>query len=214
MALGCIWAEKRHIRQITSKLKALKARHNANGELKWVKVAPSYLDYYLEVVDWFAADSEIHFRVLIIPDKTLLDHVRFNDGSHDNFYYKSYFSLLSKILSPPDFYDIYLDVKDTRSRDKVHKLREVLCNDKFDFTGQMIHQVRSIRSHESQLMQICDFLLGAVTYRHRGLSASRAKSEVVQRLEEKLGRSLLQTTSLYESKFNVFVWRPRSITRQ
>ena len=34
---------------------------------------------------------------MLYAAKSKLDHTRFNQGSHDTFYYKMYFSLLSKI---------------------------------------------------------------------------------------------------------------------
>ncbi len=133
----------------------------------------------------------------------------FNQGSHDDFYYMMYFSLLSKILSPDECYNIYLDIKDTRSRLKLRKLREVLCNDKYDFTSQMIGHLQNIRSHESYLLQVCDFLLGAVSYRHRGLTGNPAKMAVIKHLEDRLGHDLLHSTPLREEKFNLFLFTPR-----
>jgi hypothetical protein len=209
MVFGCIWAPKEIVPEMSIRLKELKADYRTAGELKWTKVSPKNLGFYLSLVDWFFAEKEIHFRTLVIPNKGALDHGTYNHGSHDEFYYKMYFSLLNKVLSPDKAYNIYLDVKDTRSRFKVRKLREVLCLDKYDFTGQMIQQIRSIRSHDAQLLQIADFLLGAVSYRHRFLDSSEAKKSVVARIEHHLKRDLLQKTSLYEKKFNVFIWQPR-----
>jgi hypothetical protein len=187
----------------------IQARHRAMGELKWIKVSESRLDFYLELVDWFLAEASLHFRGLVILNKERLDHEKFNEGSHDDFYYKMYFSLLSKILSPDMQYNIYLDIKDTRSRFKLRKLEEVLCNDQYDFTGQMIAHLQNIRSHESYLLQVCDFLLGAVSYRHRGLSENPAKVKIIKHLETKLGRVLLDSTPLREEKFNLFLFQPR-----
>lgn len=42
----------------------------------------------------------------------------------------------SKALSPDQQINIYLDIEDTRSRLKLHKLGEVRCSDKYDFTSQ------------------------------------------------------------------------------
>ena len=151
----------------------------------------------------------MHFRGLIVEHKERLDHEQFNEGSHDDFYYKMYYSLLRQILSPNQQYNIYLDIKDTRSRLKISKLGDVLCNDKYDFTSQMIGRLQNIRSDESYLLQVCDFLLGAVSYRNRGLAGNSAKIAIIQHLEECLGRDLLHSTSLHEDKFNLFLFTPR-----
>jgi hypothetical protein len=167
------------------------------------------IDFYKEVVDWFFSQEALYFRALVVPDKSKLDHQKFNGGGHDEFYYKMYFSLLNKILSPTEQHEIYLDIKDTRSKFKVNTLGEVLCNNVYDFTGQMISRIQHVRSHEIELMQVCDLLLGALVYRQRGLTGSKAKTQIVERIEAHRGRSLLQSSPLSHQKFNVFVWQAR-----
>lgn len=208
MLLGAIWSPKEQVKRLAVGLRDIKVRHHAEGELKWSKVSKSRQHFFLEVVEWFFAEDPLHFRALIVPNKSVLDHGRFNNGSHDTFYYKMYFSLLNKIFSPDCSYDVYLDIKDTRSNLKVKKLHEVLCNDQYDFTHSMIRTVQQIRSHESELLQLGDFLLGALAYKHRGLDQSEAKLAVIKAIE-KHRPNLLSSTPRDESKFNIFVWQPR-----
>lgn len=208
MLLGCIWAESKKVHQLSAELKKLKKDYGVTSELKWTKVSPKNLAFYISVVNWFFSEPSLHFRTVVVPNKAKLDHARFNQ-LHDDFYYKLYFWLLSKILYPDSVYKIYLDIKDTRSRTKVQRLKSFLCFDKYDFSGEMISDLRSVRSHEIQLMQLADFLLGAVAYSHRNLSTSLAKSVVVKIIEANHGKSLKNTTYLSEDKFNVFVWRPQ-----
>lgn len=209
MGLGLIWAQRGSVRLLSKQLRDIKSRHGANGELKWTKVSNSRLDFYQELVDWFFDNHALHFRALIVPNKRLLDHDTFNSGSHDNFYYKMFFSLLNKVLSPVEPNEVYIDIKDTRSRFKVQKLREVLCNDRYDFTGEMISKIQHARSHELELMQLTDLFLGALVYAHRGLKTNPAKLAICRRVEVQLGRSLLISTPLSNQKFNIFVWRPQ-----
>ena len=209
MLLGSVWCPKKEVARLSREVQDMMSRYKAAGELKWTKVSMARLDFYLELVDWFLAEAPLHFRGLVVLHKERLNHALFNQGSHDDFYYKMYFSLLSKILSPEERYNIYLDIKDTRSRLKLRKLGEVLCNDKYDFTSQMIGRLQNIRSEESYLLQVCDFLLGAVSYRHRSLSGNPAKVEIIRHLEERLGQDLLRSTPLREEKFNLFLFTPR-----
>ena len=211
MALGAIWCPQSESRRLSAELRDMKARHRARGELKWSKASVSRLPFYLEVVDWFLAESPLHYRGLVVLEKQRLNHAAFNQGDHDLFYYKMYFSLLNKILSPDSQYFIYLDVKDTRSRIKLRKLNEVLCNNVYDFTSQMIQHIQNIHSHESELMQVADFLTGAIAYRHRKLSGNAAKLAVIDHLEAKLGRSLLRATPLREEKLNLFLFTPQQV---
>jgi len=69
-------------------------------------------------VDLFLADERLRFRGLVVPVKGRLDHARF-DQSHDDWYYKMYFTMLRPIFCAPHRYRIYLDVKDTRGGPKV-----------------------------------------------------------------------------------------------
>nr|EDZ39902.1 MAG: Hypothetical protein CGL2_11389058a [Leptospirillum sp. Group II '5-way CG'] len=211
MVLGSIWCPLNEVVRLSKEVQDMKFRHKAMGELKWSKVSLSRLNFYLEIIDWFLAESPLHFRGLVVLHKERLNHFLFNEGSHDDFYYKMYFSLLSKILSPDRQYNIYLDIKDTRSRLKLRKLGEVLCNDKYDFTSQMINHLQNIRSHESNLLQLCDFLVGAVSYRHRGLISNSAKNSIIQHLERGIRRELLSSTPLREEKFNLFLFTPRQV---
>ena len=178
MGLGAIWCARDDAALLSKEILALKALHNAQGELKWTKVSPARLPFYLALVDWFFNDPRVCYR---------------------------------KILSPDSRYAIYLDVKDTQSRHRVKKLYEVLCNDAFDFTGEMVESAQNIQSHESALMQLCDFLTGALGYKHRGLNSSAAKNAVVQSIETHLKRSLLVSSAATERKFNVFVFTPRVV---
>ena len=207
MGLGAVWAQKAGVRHLAAQLRDIKQRHGAAGELKWTKVSTSKLDFYQELVDWFFDNEALHFRALIVPNKAALNHDKFNQGSHDDFYYKMYFSMLNRILSPIEQNEIYLDIKDTRSNLKVKKLKEVLCNNMYDFTGELISRIQHARSHELELMQLTDLLLGALVYRHRGLNTSYAKQQVIHRIEGRLWRTLLSSSPLSNQKFNIFVWR-------
>jgi len=151
MAFGAIWCPKDEARRLAQELRDIKARHHARGELKWAKVSEARQDFYIELVDWFLAEQPLHYRGLVVQNKHLLNHQQFNQNDHDVFYYKMIFSLLNKILSPDSQYDIYLDIKDTRSRLKLRKLREVLCNNVYDFTSQMIHHLQNAHSNEMDL---------------------------------------------------------------
>jgi hypothetical protein len=110
----------------------------------------------------------------------------------------------------PHRYRIYLDVKDTRGGPKTRKLHDVLANSLYDFTHQTVERVQQVRSHESELSQIADLLIGALTYANRGLATSAAKAAILERLRARLGPHVLtQTSSFGAAKFNILMWRPR-----
>ena len=119
--------------------------------------------------------------------------------------------MLKTILSPENSYHIYIDIKDTLSQNKVNKLREVLCNNVYDFTKQMIINIQHIRSHESELLQLADLLIGAVSYKNRKLNENSAKVIIVNSIEKKIDQSLCLSTSLFKDKFNLFVFTPSEV---
>lgn len=211
MAMGAIWCAKVETKRLNEALRDLKKKHKAQGELKWSKVSQARLPFYLELIDWFFAESALHYRGLLVENKQKLSHLNFNQGNHDVFYYKMQFTLLKKLLSPSSHYAIYLDVKDTHSRTKLKKLREVLCNNVYDFNGQMISHMQNIHSHESELMQMADFFTGALTYCHRNLTENSAKVAVIAHIETTWRKSLRHTSSLNERKLNIFLFQPQEV---
>jgi hypothetical protein len=212
MALGCVWCPKSERQQIFQRLREIKVKHNLppTCELKWNAVSPSKLNYYCDVANYFFDKSNLHFRVLIVPDKTQLNHKVFNQ-THDAFYYKMYFDLLKTILDPKCAYEIFLDIKDTQGQEKVEKLQQYLCNSAYDFERKMLQKVQQIRSHEVELIQLADFLTGAICYAHRDLKTSSAKKEIITLLRKRSGYSLLKSTLYKEDKMNIFVWKRKEL---
>ncbi|MEO3475966.1 DUF3800 domain-containing protein [Roseomonas sp. CAU 1739] len=209
MAWGAVTCPQGEARAIAEAIRALKSAHGLKPsfEAKWTKVSPSKAGFYLALIDLFLADDRMRFRGLLVPDKALLDHARF-DQSHDEWYYKMYFTMLRPIFAAPHRYRIYLDVKDTRGGPKTRKLHDVLANSLLDFERQTIERVQQVRSHESELLQVADLLIGALTYANRGLATSPAKVAIIDRLRAKLGQNALSRTSTFAAtKFNILVWR-------
>ncbi len=210
MVMGAVWCALDKVHDINKRLREIKHNHQLPGhfEVKWTKVSPAKLPFYRDIVDYFFDDDDLHFRVLIVSDKTQLDHEQFGQD-HDTWYYKMYFEMLKVILQPSLQYRVYLDIKDTRSGAKIRKLHEVLCNSLRDFDRSVVPHIQTIRSHESQLMQLADLLIGAVMCANRGISpdTSRAKVALVRHVRERSGYSLTRKTLLQERKFNVFVWQ-------
>lgn len=209
MVLGAVWCPSEAARKAAVRLRAIKARHRLRPgfEVKWTKVSPSFRDFYLEIVDDFFSCPDLHFRALIVPDKRLLDHSSFAQ-THDDWYYKMYFSLLKGIIDTSGRYRIYLDIKDTRSAEKVERLHEILANAHYDFSREIVERIQTVRSHEVELLQVADLLIGTVSYANRGLSGNAGKEAVVARMRERSGKTLTGTTLLRESKVNLFRWAP------
>lgn len=212
MVLGALWCKQDVVRATAERLRDIKRRHGlaASFETKWTKVSPAKVNFYLDIIDYFFDNEELHFRALIIPDKTLLRHTDFGQ-THDDWYYKMYFDLLKAIIDPQFRYSIYLDLKDTRGKKKVGKLHEVLANAHYDFSREIIQRIQVVRSHEVELVQLADLLIGAVSYVNRGLEGSPAKLRLIDRIKRRSRYSLTQTTLLREEKMNLFRWNAAGV---
>ncbi len=212
MVLGAIWCPLEKTHEIATRLREIKARFGfkPDFEVKWAKISPAKKDFYLEVLDYFFDDDDLHFRALIVADKTKLEHGRFGQD-HDTWYYKMYFDMLKVLFSPEATYRIYLDVKDTRSAAKITKLHEVLCNNMYDFNRKIIERVQTVRSHEVEPLQLADLLIGVVSYANRDLKTNAAKLALVERMRERSRYSLTRTTLLRERKVNLFRWEASEI---
>jgi hypothetical protein len=210
MVLGAVWCPADKAREIAVRLREIKQRHGLSPEfeLKWSKASAGKLAYYLDIVDYFFDDDDLHFRALI-ADKRGLRHEDFSQD-HDTWYYKMYFDLLKILFTPGNNYRIFVDIKDTRTGRKLRKLHDVLCNNIYDFDREIISVVQGVVSHEVQQIQLADLLTGAVGYGNSGLSANDAKVQLVDRIRERSGYSLSRTTLFREDKLNLFHWRPRS----
>ncbi len=220
MGLGAVVCRAEKLTAVSKALAALKEKHLARGELKWEKVSPSRLGFYKELIDWFFAEPDLRFRGWLVEHKERLAHDFFNSGSHDSFYFKMYYYLLEPLVqwSQPGeaerTYRIYLDVKDTRSRLKVRFLRDVLRNKKRDFDGRLVSRLQSIQAEEVQLMQLTDFLLGALTDRNRPLrSPSGAQLACVELMEHRAGFQLTGGTPPWAEKFNFYTFTPQEVAK-
>lgn len=210
MVLGALACPTAKAHEIADRLRDFRDRHGLPRwfEIKWTKVSAGKCPFYLDVLDYFFDDDDLHFRALIVPDKSRLRHADFGQD-HDTFYYKMYYTLLRAMLSPEERYSIFLDIKDTRSHAKEQKLREVLCGSLHDRDQKVIERLQSVRSSEVQQVQLADLLTGIVSYVNRGLQSSSAKTALVERMRKRSGYRLTFSTLLRAEKVNLFRWDAR-----
>lgn len=206
--LGAVWVKKSEVEKIFKELRDIKRKHQLSSsfEAKWTKVSESKIDYYKDLVQYFFENETLHFRGLVVPNKEELDHSTFNQD-HNTWYYKMFYLLLNVILKSGAKYNLYLDIKDTRSHLKVMELKRILNIASIEEIS--IIKAQQIRSHEVEIMQITDMLSGALAYKNRDLSKNKGKNILVDFIEESIGKRMLTSTSRTEGKFNILVWKPR-----
>lgn len=208
MVLGSIQCPEEEVTQANKTIKYLKHKYNYQKELKWTKVSKNQKDFYDELLDYFFGSVNLRFKGTLVLNKDLLQHDKFN-SNHDEFYYKMYYYTIRDYLSVENTYKIYLDYKDCLGGKRVKKLQEVLSN---EYHGRIEPQFTIIHSHESQLLQMCDLLIGALGYKNRQdiEHTSEIKTYIVDKIEACIGHQLDIGTPPWENKFNIFRYSPRN----
>ncbi|MFM2230350.1 MAG: hypothetical protein RL607_1608 [Bacteroidota bacterium] len=177
-------------------IRQIKRKHFLKGEIKWTSLSKSQYPLYSEIVDYFFA-TDLQFRAIII-DKSTIKNQEF-EQNHDDFYYKMYYQLLNKKIQQQYKYNIYIDVKDTHSGETAKKLKSYLNRQYLN-----VNNLQPIQSYESELMQIADVLMGALSYHLRGLNQVIAKNKLIEKISKHSNVPLNSTSPLFQEKFNLF----------
>ena len=207
MVFGAIICEADRLDVVLAEIKQLRNFHNYHQELKWTKLIARQIPFYADLIQYFADTPCLRFKATIVSDKKVLDHEKYNSGSHGDFYYKMAYYALKDFFVSGKAYRIYLDYMDTLGFVKARRLQEILANG----TDTTV-QAQIIRSHESQLIQLCDLFIGAIAYANRtdipGKN-SEVKSAVIKLIEKAFRRKCSLGTPPWEDKFNLFMFSPR-----
>lgn len=214
IAWGAIYCPSNLVYEIHKDIKTIKTKYNLNKnlEVKWNKVSIGRGDFYLELIDYFFSNSNLYYRGLIVPDKSILDHSSFNQD-HNEWYYKMYFELLKNIIDQntkgETSFKIYFDVKDKWQAVRLQYLSSVLKN-YFKNTSEKINlKMQSVSSNEVGLIQLADLITGAITYVNRNLNDNKGKVSVINKIKFHSGLTLNRTTPVNNKKFNLLVWHPK-----
>lgn len=194
MFLGSISCAYNQVKRHTGRINELKDKYKFNAEIKWTNVSKSKLRFYEELIDYFF-DTDLRFRSVGV-DKSKIQYEA-HGKTYDEFYYTMYYYLLNKVDTANN-YCVYLDIKDSLSANKVRKLNEIL-----NIKLGVFRNIQNIRSHESILMQLTDFIMGAISYQHNNLDKKNiAKKRIIEKIKHHSNENLLKTN--YSNKLNLF----------
>ncbi|MDR0603274.1 MAG: DUF3800 domain-containing protein [Bacteroidales bacterium] len=196
MFLGSISCAYPQVNRHSKRIRELKKEYNFVDEIKWTKVSLSKIRFYIDLVDYFF-DTDLRFRAIGVEKAKIRNEDFFQ--TNDDFYYKMYYLLLYYNINSFYNYNVYLDIKDTLSACKVRKLREIL-----NVRLGVFRNVQNIRSCESLLMQLADFLMGAISYNvndteHKNI----AKVQIIEKIRQHAQIPDLGKTN-YNNKLNLF----------
>ena len=196
MLIAYVSSSYNQVKLHNTQIKQIKDGYNFKNEIKWSSLSKSKYPLYSDLIDYFFA-TDLQFRAIVI-DKSKLKHTEHNQ-SHDDFYYKMYFQLLHKKIVVENNYNIYLDIKDTLSAKKVSGLKSFLNQNYIS-----VRTLQNIRSEESQLMQLTDLIMGALSYYLREHKTVIAKNKIIEKIEAHCQLPLTKSTPRESNKFNLF----------
>ena len=209
MVFGSIRYPKQKVQELSKYIRELKKKHFIYpfAETKWKTVSKSKEDFYLELLDLFLNTDDLKFRAVVFQNKDLhkLEH-NIHNQTYEDWYYKMFYVTLEKIIDKDNFYNIYLDRKNINSSQKIHTLENYLSK------RAKILKIQEVLSHQSELIQITDFLTGIISYANRDAiklpDANKTKVKLVETLKSKTNLSLITSTPLSADKVNIFIWEP------
>lgn len=208
MIIGAVYCPKDKVRDINNRLYEIKTNGKLSKfqELKWTKVSNSNRDVVKNIIYKFFDDDDLHFRAIII-NKDKLDFKKYNNQDFKSFYYVAYYEMLKVIFEPSSYYNIYLDIKDTNSQQRINILQQCLNNYiNKTYCKNLIKKVQHVKSHEVQIMQITDLLIGAIAYDYQYNKKNKTKEEIINIIKNSSGYDFKQTTLLREQKFNLLLF--------
>ncbi len=197
MLIGSISVAYNQLKRHNDRIKTIKDKYSFYSEIKWSGVSSSQYQFFKEIVDYFF-DTDIRFRALVV-DKTQVQNEKFGQD-FDTFYYKMYYQLLNHKKNSEYAHNVYLDIKDTLSANKVNKLKEIL-NIKYG----VFRNVQNIHSKESLMMQLADLIMGAISYElNNDEKKVTAKRNIIEKIKQHSKHSLNASTGYSEKKLNLF----------
>ena len=201
LMIGGLWIPANIRNEVKNKIKDLREKHHAWGEIKWTKVSPSKLEFYEELVDLFMSyGKEMRFRCIAVAHKEVNMALHQNDGELG--FYKFYYQLLHHWIYDFNEYSVFCDAKTNRDKNRFIDLRKCLAHANL---SSDITQVQALPSKQVVLIQLSDLLLGMASSRiNKTLGEGTAKETLVKRLESRLDIHSLQPTPRTEEKFNIF----------
>jgi len=200
--IGSLWIEAERRRTYNEQINRLREKHSYRHEFKWNKVAPANLHFYLDLIKLFFAE-EMRFRCIVLPVRDL-NAVVFHGADCELMFYKFYYQVLHHWILDDNEYRVFVDSKTNRVHNRLRVLKQCLQQAN---RLAIIQDVQALPSHQVNLIQLVDVLIGAIGYKFHRERNSTSKVEVLSEIERRLGHAVA-ATSRGEQKFNIFHFQP------
>lgn len=219
MVFGGIMIPREKAEELSISVKKWRTRANMTAELKWKKVTSNKYQHYREYVDGVlnrVKKQEMAFRSVVLRHSDM-DCRRFHGGNQELQFYKFMFQFLYnsfvRFLYEGDKVVIFVDERTTDySLDDLKRvLNRRACRHK-GWTDGPFRSVQPVVSHDSELMQMNDVLMGAVAHQNnRGEDVPgrrQSKVDLAQHIAKAAGLSNLRVqTPVSMSHFGIWQFK-------
>lgn len=190
--------EQTRLSQIEDEILSILTRWGVFGELKWGKISRTKLEVYKELLEYvWDKRPVVHFNAFVVR-RSSLDHWKLHGTSYnqalDNVQAEHISQMICAHIQHGHRCDIYIDERQTLpALAAMQRHCNHLLSLEWDYPDETIRSIRSIDSHDSQLLQIADVLMGAIAFDINGLAfeenASPAKVEAMRFVQNLVGVS-------------------------
>lgn len=210
MLIGGLWVPWHEELAVRAALLGVRAKHQLRAEMKWTKVSRKMLPAYTDFVNVLFEHCSLRFKCIVL-DTHILDYRTFHQGDRELGFYKFYYLLISRNLDYRCQYWLYTDELRNRKSNRLETLQLTVNRwwRKYRADEDPLVHVEPRRSHDDDLIQLNDILLGATAYHWNQHTGSEPKVALAAHIAERLKRpSLRIATRPGATKFNVWKWQP------
>jgi hypothetical protein len=189
---GAIHCSRARANIFDKQIQDFRAKTGIIGELKWTKVSRRFLAAYTEFVDIFLDDQ---YATFVLSEISKGEHWRKLASSADSRFLHAYFYFLEQAMGASARYAIFLDETSSR-RYKFNSFHYALNLPDIKYHRQKkVHTFTIVDSHNSNLIQLVDVLLGALAARPEALHKITLSNHVREKIKAstKYGRPKLVT---------------------
>jgi hypothetical protein len=159
-SFGAIICSEARENLVRKKILDLRKRNNYYHEIKWSKLKNHNADVYREFADVFFSDRYMKLKILQCIYNS--DYKLWEKGKRK--FIKTYWLFLSRITSIYNKYQVYCDHLSSVNQsdwNSISYLINARRRDSARIKGRNIQVIRDVDSHNNDMIQLVDLLLGA-----------------------------------------------------
>jgi len=169
-------------------IKKIRDKHGFYDEVKWSSISNKNISLVKEIISLFVSDENSTFNCLFL-DKHKLDFEQYFNNNFWKVYESFTFHLLKASIKPSDSCVLLADMYPASPDTDFELAVKSRINKKFNRVA--VHSVCRLDSKSTDLLQLCDYFLGAVSYEYKLANnlipnPSKLKTEMLDFIKELL----------------------------